>query len=80
MKFPRWIHLGPNCTRWRLSDLEAYEARCSGGPEPLARSPENERYMSVRQVAERYETSVPTIWRWARSGKASGAHQGRTAA
>lgn len=25
--FPKPCRLGPNCTRWRLSDLEAWEAQ-----------------------------------------------------
>ena len=25
-QFPRAIKLGPNCTRWRLADLEAWES------------------------------------------------------
>lgn len=26
--FPQPIKLGPNCTRWRIEDIEAFEARC----------------------------------------------------
>ncbi|MEG3078862.1 AlpA family phage regulatory protein [Halomonas sp. 5021] len=25
-------------------------------------------YIDVKQLAKRYQTSVPTIWRWAREG------------
>ena len=26
-KFPLAVRVGPNCTRWRLSDIEAYESQ-----------------------------------------------------
>ncbi|MEQ6916652.1 helix-turn-helix transcriptional regulator [Halomonas aquatica] len=26
--FPKPMKLGPNCTRWRLADIEAWEASC----------------------------------------------------
>lgn len=29
--FPRPVKLGDNCTRWRLTDLEAWEAQQQGG-------------------------------------------------
>jgi len=63
--FPHPYHMGPgrSCTRWRLSDLLAYEA-ASTGETPPALAPLEERYLSVKQVAERYGASVPTIWRW----------------
>ncbi|WP_417422440.1 helix-turn-helix transcriptional regulator [Halomonas sp.] len=28
--FPSPAKLGPNCTRWRLADVEAFEADCKG--------------------------------------------------
>jgi predicted DNA-binding transcriptional regulator AlpA len=28
--FPLALKIGPNCTRWRLADLEAFEAHLSG--------------------------------------------------
>lgn len=64
--FPKPIRFGSAMTRWRLSDLERYEAECAGRPEPPSRAPQAERYLSVRQVATRYSASTPTIWRWCR--------------
>lgn len=29
--FPEPVRLGPRCTRWRLEDLQAWEARRAGG-------------------------------------------------
>lgn len=35
-----------------------------------ALSTENEKYLSVKEVAHRYSVSVPTIWRWAKEDEA----------
>lgn len=63
MKLPEPIKLNGS-TRWCLSQLEVIEAHARGvsNPEPLPS--EQERYLSVKQLAERYGVSVPTIWRW----------------
>lgn len=50
MKLPRPHRLN-GCTRWRLSDLEKAETQMRGEPEPPTRSAEDERYLSVKQVA-----------------------------
>jgi len=63
--FPRPIHLTPGCSRWRLSDLEKFDARAECRPEPVQREPEDERFLSVNQVATRYAVSIQTIHRWA---------------
>lgn len=63
--FPAPIKVAPNSTRWRLSALERYEAAVCGEPEPPPRTSENERFLTVRQVAARYGTSTPSVWRWA---------------
>ena len=68
-RFPAPLQLGPSSTRWRLSDLEAYEAHCSGDPCPPRRSSEDERYFDVKQVAARYSSSPATVWRWVRNGR-----------
>lgn len=65
MSFPKPRTLGVNCTRWALSDLLEYEAR-RDGKEPSMLAPEQERYLSARQVAARYDASVTSVWRWAR--------------
>ncbi len=66
MRFPSPIPIGPCSVRWRLSDLEAYEAACAGVEPPPARSSEDERYLHVRTVADRYSSTPSTIWRWCR--------------
>lgn len=70
--FPTPVRLSAGATRWRLSDLEAYEAACAGEAIPERRNAENERFLSARQVAHRYGASVPTVWRWC-SQKSGGA-------
>lgn len=62
--FPLPVRLGVQATRWRLSDLETYEARIAGEPDPPPRDRASDRYLSVRQVADRYGASVPSVWRW----------------
>lgn len=66
--FPTPRQLGANCTRWPLSELLAYEA-ARDGKEPRKLDPEQERFLSVRQVAARYAASVTTVWRWARESQ-----------
>lgn len=36
----------------------------------IAPSTEDEKYLSVKEVAHRYSVSVPTIWRWAKEDEA----------
>lgn len=64
--FPNPIKLSPGATRWRLSDLERYEA-AARGESVRPRDPASERYLTVKQVAIRYSASVPTVWRWVRN-------------
>lgn len=72
--FPAPIKFGPRMTRWQLSKLEAFEARVCGERAPAPRAPEEELYLSSKQVARRYDASVPTVWRWvAESKQAEGA-------
>lgn len=68
--FPKPERIGTGCTRWRLSELLAYEA-ARDGKAPPAVPPERERYLSARQVAARYDASVTSVWRWAREGVAA---------
>lgn len=69
INFPQPVKFSGGCVRWRLSDLEAYEARCAGEPEPQRRTPERELYLSAAQVAVRYDASVPTVRRWQAQGR-----------
>ncbi|WP_146177361.1 hypothetical protein [Breoghania corrubedonensis] len=49
----------------REGERREHEARRSGQPPLDAQDePFGERYVSVRNVALRYDCSVPTIWRW----------------
>jgi hypothetical protein len=63
--FPQPVKISPGCTRWRLSDLEAYEAARAGLPPPPPRDPSSEAYFSDRAVARRYDSSRSSVWRWA---------------
>lgn len=69
MKFPTPIHLGPCATRWRLSDLERFEAACSSRSVASLRDALEERYLTVKEVSARYGASVSTVWRWVRESK-----------
>lgn len=70
--FPNPQRLGVNCTRWALSDLLRYEA-ARDGKQPPTLDPGQERYLSARQVAARYNASVTSVWRWARGGQGGAA-------
>jgi len=72
MQFPTPSKFSGGSTRLALSRLESYEARCAGEPEPAPRDSRNERYLSVKQVAERYGVSVATIWRWCQESRKRG--------
>lgn len=52
------------CRRWPLSELEKAEAEARGAPPPEPRNPADERYLSDKQVAQRYGVSRTTVWRW----------------
>ena len=65
MRIPQPVRLGGS-TRWSLSDLEQAEAAAKGDPQPNFRNSENEIYFSAKQVAARYNVSLPTVWRWSR--------------
>ncbi|MGE3771477.1 MAG: hypothetical protein AB7I32_01020 [Gammaproteobacteria bacterium] len=68
-KFPRPVGLAPATKRWKLSDLLRYEAAQAGG-DPSSVAVEHERFLTDRQVAERYGIARPTVWRWAAEEKA----------
>jgi excisionase family DNA binding protein len=38
---------------------------------------DGERYMSVREAAERYQLSHSTLWRWIRNGKLPAVRMGK---
>ncbi len=61
--FPLPVKFGASATRWRLSDLLAYEAEVRGEEHESAEHQDN-RYLSAEQVAERYSVSRASIWRW----------------
>lgn len=64
MDFPQPFHLTDSATRWRLSDILAFEsARTGTGSARLA--PADESYLSAKAVGERLGVSASTIWRWA---------------
>jgi hypothetical protein len=48
---------------WKLSELLAYERALSGLPAGAEGDPTAERYLSARQVRERYNVSDMWIWR-----------------
>jgi predicted DNA-binding transcriptional regulator AlpA len=60
--YPIGRRIGPGCTRWRLSDILAYEAACAGESAPSL-PPDQERYLSARQLALRHGVGVATVWR-----------------
>lgn len=70
--FPQPIRLGPRVPRWRLSDLEAFEAACRGQPAPEPRDGTRERYLTAEQVAERFAASINSVWRWAAEARRAG--------
>jgi len=62
--FPQPVKLGDSATRWRLSEVMAYEAARTGAAPPKI-DPAYEQYLSVRVVAERMGVACSTVWRWA---------------
>lgn len=66
--FPAPRRVGANSTRWRLSDLLAYEAQRDRQPAPEL-SPDAERFLSAADVARRYGVTPSSVWRWALEAK-----------
>lgn len=64
MQFPQ-PHRLQGSTRWRLSEILAFEAAQIGEPAPTVKL-EAERYLQDKQVAERFGVSRGTVWRWCR--------------
>lgn len=58
--FPQPIRLGEATTRWRESDLLAWEGLTEIPPEAF------KVYLRDLEVADRYGVSRATIWRWSR--------------
>lgn len=58
MKLTPGHKLGPNTRRWTPEELVECE-RAAG-----IELPPPQGMLNVRQVAQRYGVSVPTIWRW----------------
>jgi len=61
--FPQPVKLGDSATRWRLSDVLAYEAKRTGAAPPSI-DPAHEQFLSVRAVAARLGVAPSTVWRW----------------
>lgn len=70
--FPQPHRLSSATTRWRLSELTAYEARVAD-TDHVPETVEQERFLTCAQVAKRYGVSVATIWRWAAAGREAAA-------
>lgn len=58
--FPQPVYMAGMRARWRLSDLERYEAG------ETDRTSEHEVYLSAVQVAERFRMSRVAVWKQAR--------------
>jgi hypothetical protein len=67
MKLRKGQKIGPNTRRWTPNELveSEREAGIDGLPPPSG-------MLDVRQVAQRYGVSVPTIWRWCKASKDRG--------
>lgn len=65
MHFPTPYKLGEASTRWKLSEILAYEAEKTGAPAPDIPA-RDDRYLSDVQVAERLGVGRNTVWRWAK--------------
>lgn len=68
MIFPAPHSIGLRSTRWRLSEILAYEAAQVGESAP-ALSPADERYLRDVEVAERLGVSRNTVWRWTKEAQ-----------
>lgn len=60
--FPKPTYFGRR-RHWKLSDLLAYERALKGEPTPELPDPAAERYLTARQVCERYGVSDMWLWR-----------------
>lgn len=58
--FPEPVRLTGKITRWRESELCEFD-----GSEP----PATERFLSVKEVAQRYGVTTASIWRWQASSR-----------
>lgn len=67
--FPVPVRLSAGCTRWKLSEILKYEAARAGSPPPTI-DPSEDRYLSDKEVAERFDVSRASVWRWS-SGAAA---------
>lgn len=72
--FPRPCSIGVRATRWRLSDIAAYEAARTGDKLPTIQ-PGAERYLSARAVAQRLGVAQSTVWRWSLEARRAGARE-----
>ncbi|MGQ7242941.1 helix-turn-helix transcriptional regulator [Salinicola sp. V024] len=61
----------PDLCRTPMIALSTCSARCPLTMCALNRTytMENQKFLSVKQVATRYGVSVPTVWNWARDGR-----------
>lgn len=59
---PSPLKISAGCSRWRFSDLLAFEAACAGEKAPQI-APDQEHYLSAKQVAKRHGVSEATVWR-----------------
>lgn len=64
MNFPQ-PHRLQGSTRWRLSEILAFEAAQTGEPVPKIEK-EDDRFLQDTQVAKRFGVARGTVWRWAR--------------
>jgi len=65
MKFPQPVKLSGNASRWRLSDLLAWEAARNGAAAAPDLPASEERYLRDVEVAARYGVHRVTVWAWA---------------
>lgn len=63
--FPQPRQLGANATRWKLSELLAFEA-ARDNREPPTVTADAERWLTSNEVCHRLGIGRTTLWRWAR--------------
>ena len=71
-KFPLPLRFGSRAIRYRLSDLQKFEAAVSGEPPPEITS---EQYLTAREVADRLGVSIPSVWRWTEAARRGGSNE-----
>jgi predicted DNA-binding transcriptional regulator AlpA len=59
--FPKPTYFG-KAKRWKLSDCQKYDAAIAGLPPPEI-DQADDRWLTERQVCQRYSVSHMTIWR-----------------